>query len=200
MTLVGMWKIFLLDASQRLSGLIAGNQTNMFWFLGSFWWHLLQLPCPIGVTMCQKILPLFTLNLSAGVGTASALVTSLAISSSNFLIPHFFSAVDVLSCWCYLRLDLPKVLSPFVQGGKIWLEPNSLFSYRKCPKGQKVVIFVLCSSVCSDQKPTEIWPLSQEVRLETSSNPSSPENCPNKERQETKYYSLLISEREKWLR
>uniref|UniRef100_A0A673BJD8 RAP1 GTPase activating protein 2a n=1 Tax=Sphaeramia orbicularis TaxID=375764 RepID=A0A673BJD8_9TELE len=34
----------------------------------------------------------------------------------------------------------------------------------------------------SDQKPVEICPLSQEVRSETSSNPSSPEICPNKER------------------
>uniref|UniRef100_A0A3B4YBM9 RAP1 GTPase activating protein 2a n=1 Tax=Seriola lalandi dorsalis TaxID=1841481 RepID=A0A3B4YBM9_SERLL len=34
----------------------------------------------------------------------------------------------------------------------------------------------------SDQKPAEICPLSQEVRSETSSNPSSPEICPNKER------------------
>uniref|UniRef100_A0A3B4Y3H9 RAP1 GTPase activating protein 2a n=1 Tax=Seriola lalandi dorsalis TaxID=1841481 RepID=A0A3B4Y3H9_SERLL len=32
-----------------------------------------------------------------------------------------------------------------------------------------------------DQKPAEICPLSQEVRSETSSNPSSPEICPNKE-------------------
>lgn len=42
------------------------------------------------------------------------------------------------------------------------------------------VINVSC--VSSDQKPTEICPLSQEVRSETSSNPSSPEICPNKER------------------
>ncbi|XP_067362525.1 rap1 GTPase-activating protein 2a isoform X6 [Channa argus] len=34
----------------------------------------------------------------------------------------------------------------------------------------------------SDQKPVEICPQSQEVRSETSSNPSSPEICPNKER------------------
>ncbi|XP_049914818.1 rap1 GTPase-activating protein 2a isoform X5 [Epinephelus moara] len=34
----------------------------------------------------------------------------------------------------------------------------------------------------SDQKLAEICPLSQEVRSETSSNPSSPEICPNKER------------------
>ncbi|XP_029923822.1 rap1 GTPase-activating protein 2a isoform X4 [Myripristis murdjan] len=34
----------------------------------------------------------------------------------------------------------------------------------------------------SDQKPPEFCPLSQEVRSETSSNPSSPEICPNKER------------------
>ncbi|XP_047449533.1 rap1 GTPase-activating protein 2a isoform X5 [Mugil cephalus] len=34
----------------------------------------------------------------------------------------------------------------------------------------------------SDQKSTEICSLSQEVRSETSSNPSSPEICPNKER------------------
>uniref|UniRef100_A0A8C5EMT4 Rap-GAP domain-containing protein n=1 Tax=Gouania willdenowi TaxID=441366 RepID=A0A8C5EMT4_GOUWI len=34
----------------------------------------------------------------------------------------------------------------------------------------------------SDQKPTETCSLSQEVRSETSSNPSSPEICPNKER------------------
>ncbi|XP_061682712.1 rap1 GTPase-activating protein 2-like isoform X5 [Syngnathoides biaculeatus] len=34
----------------------------------------------------------------------------------------------------------------------------------------------------SDQKATEICPLSQEVRSETLSNPSSPEICPNKER------------------
>uniref|UniRef100_A0A8D2ZF72 Rap-GAP domain-containing protein n=1 Tax=Scophthalmus maximus TaxID=52904 RepID=A0A8D2ZF72_SCOMX len=34
----------------------------------------------------------------------------------------------------------------------------------------------------SDQKPAEICPLSQDVRSETSSNPSSPEICPNKER------------------
>ncbi|KAG7223107.1 hypothetical protein INR49_015866 [Caranx melampygus] len=34
----------------------------------------------------------------------------------------------------------------------------------------------------SDQKPAEICSLSQEVRSETSSNPSSPEICPNKER------------------
>ncbi|KAI3353901.1 hypothetical protein L3Q82_005108 [Scortum barcoo] len=33
-----------------------------------------------------------------------------------------------------------------------------------------------------DQKPAEICPLSQEVRSETLSNPSSPEICPNKER------------------
>ncbi|XP_068173445.1 rap1 GTPase-activating protein 2-like isoform X2 [Antennarius striatus] len=33
----------------------------------------------------------------------------------------------------------------------------------------------------SDQKPPETTPLSQEVRSETSSNPSSPEICPNKE-------------------
>jgi len=36
--------------------------------------------------------------------------------------------------------------------------------------------------VCSDQKPAEFCPLSQEVRSETSSNPSSPEICTNKER------------------
>lgn len=35
---------------------------------------------------------------------------------------------------------------------------------------------------CSDQKLAEICPLSQEVRSETSSNPSSPEICPNKDR------------------
>uniref|UniRef100_A0A8C3A546 RAP1 GTPase activating protein 2a n=1 Tax=Cyclopterus lumpus TaxID=8103 RepID=A0A8C3A546_CYCLU len=34
----------------------------------------------------------------------------------------------------------------------------------------------------SDQKPAEFCPLSQEVRSETSSNPSSPEICSNKER------------------
>ncbi|XP_068601456.1 rap1 GTPase-activating protein 2-like [Brachionichthys hirsutus] len=34
----------------------------------------------------------------------------------------------------------------------------------------------------SDQRPTEVSPLSQEVRSETSSNPSSPEIYPNKER------------------
>ncbi|KAM7413499.1 hypothetical protein PAMA_020741 [Pampus argenteus] len=34
----------------------------------------------------------------------------------------------------------------------------------------------------SDQKLSEIYPLSQDVRSETSSNPSSPEICPNKER------------------
>lgn len=33
----------------------------------------------------------------------------------------------------------------------------------------------------SDHKPAEICPHSQEVRSETSSNPSSPEICPNKE-------------------
>nr|XP_046246286.1 rap1 GTPase-activating protein 2a isoform X5 [Scatophagus argus] len=38
----------------------------------------------------------------------------------------------------------------------------------------------------SDQKPAENCPLSQEVRSETSSNPSSPEICPNKERPFTK--------------
>ncbi|XP_055369920.1 rap1 GTPase-activating protein 2-like isoform X12 [Betta splendens] len=34
----------------------------------------------------------------------------------------------------------------------------------------------------SDQKPAEICPPSQEVRSETSSNPSSPEICPNRDR------------------
>uniref|UniRef100_A0A087XSY7 RAP1 GTPase activating protein 2a n=1 Tax=Poecilia formosa TaxID=48698 RepID=A0A087XSY7_POEFO len=38
-----------------------------------------------------------------------------------------------------------------------------------------------CGFVCSDHKPAEICPHSQEVRSETSSNPSSPEICPNKE-------------------
>uniref|UniRef100_A0A8C5EQ11 Rap-GAP domain-containing protein n=1 Tax=Gouania willdenowi TaxID=441366 RepID=A0A8C5EQ11_GOUWI len=40
----------------------------------------------------------------------------------------------------------------------------------------------LNNDLCSDQKPTETCSLSQEVRSETSSNPSSPEICPNKER------------------
>uniref|UniRef100_A0A665V0Q2 Rap-GAP domain-containing protein n=1 Tax=Echeneis naucrates TaxID=173247 RepID=A0A665V0Q2_ECHNA len=42
------------------------------------------------------------------------------------------------------------------------------------------------SSICSEHKPAEFYPLSQEVRSETSSNPSSPEICPNKERPFTK--------------
>uniref|UniRef100_A0A8C7ZX53 RAP1 GTPase activating protein 2a n=1 Tax=Oryzias sinensis TaxID=183150 RepID=A0A8C7ZX53_9TELE len=36
--------------------------------------------------------------------------------------------------------------------------------------------------ICSDQKPAEFYPASQEVRSETSSNPSSPEICPNREK------------------
>uniref|UniRef100_A0A3Q3L2E7 RAP1 GTPase activating protein 2 n=1 Tax=Mastacembelus armatus TaxID=205130 RepID=A0A3Q3L2E7_9TELE len=44
------------------------------------------------------------------------------------------------------------------------------------------VTSLMCCFVCSDQKSAETCPLSQEVRSETSSNPSSPEICPNKDR------------------
>lgn len=54
---------------------------------------------------------------------------------------------------------------------------------------QNVERFKLCDCgfVCSDHKPAEICPHSHEVRSETSSNPSSPEICPNKERSPGSY-------------
>lgn len=59
--------------------------------------------------------------------------------------------------------------------------------YRHCLT-PRIYLFLLCVNIkiyflfCSDQKPTETCPLSQEVKSETSSNPSSPEICPNKDR------------------
>lgn len=47
--------------------------------------------------------------------------------------------------------------------------------------------------VCSDHKTADSFPHSQEVRSETSSNPSSPEICPNKERSEVHLLSYLVS-------
>uniref|UniRef100_A0A8C6TCU6 RAP1 GTPase activating protein 2a n=1 Tax=Neogobius melanostomus TaxID=47308 RepID=A0A8C6TCU6_9GOBI len=55
----------------------------------------------------------------------------------------------------------------------------------KCQEEQgplKCMDLYVRSAVRSEHKPLEICPLSQEVRSETPSNPSSPEICPNKDR------------------